>query len=232
MTAQTGGERDGHRVRDIPEATVARLAGYLRVLTSAAVHGTVISSESLAREAGVNPANLRRDLSYLGTFGVRGVGYDVAELTGEITTALGAHQSHRVALVGLGNLGQALAGHSGFGGGRGFSLAALFDADPQRIGIEAGGLTVQDVRELIPVCAERSISIGVITTPAAAAQQVADALVAAGVRSILNFAPQQLDVPTGVEVRRVDLGLELQMLAFHEANRANPDRGGSEVAAR
>ncbi len=214
---QTGGERDGQRARDIPEATVARLAGYLRVLTTWSVPGT-ICSEDLARAAGVNPAKLRRDLSYLGSHGTRGVGYDVTVLIDEMTRALGAQHSHRVALVGLGNLGQALAGYSGFRG-RGFALTALFDADPAKIGRTVAGLTVEDVTEVVSLCVERGVTIGVIATPREAAQQVADVLVAAGVRSILNFAPAVLDVPAGVEVRRVDLGLELQMLAFHEARR-------------
>jgi redox-sensing transcriptional repressor len=216
VTVQNG-ERGGHRAREIPEATVERLAGYLRVLTAWQSPAT-ISSEDLAGAVGVNPAKVRRDLSYLGSHGTRGVGYDVDVLTAEITRVLGAHQSHRVALVGLGNLGQALAGFSGFRG-RGFELSALFDADPAKIGRRVVDLTIEPVADLLQSCTGRGVTIGVIATPRDAAQQVADVLVAAGVRSILNFAPAVLDVPPGVEVRRVDLGLELAMLAFHEARR-------------
>jgi redox-sensing transcriptional repressor len=223
---QTGGGQGGQRrhatkvvtgPRGMPEATVARLAGYLQVLSTWQTGGT-ICSEDLARAAGVNPAKLRRDLSYLGSHGTRGVGYDVATLTDEMTRALGAQQSFRMALVGVGNLGRALAGYSGFRG-RGFTLAALFDVDPAKIGRRIDGMVIEPAADLIAVCAARGVSIGVIATPKDAAQQVADVLCAAGVTSILNFAPAVLAVPAGVEVRRVDLGLELQLLAFHEVNR-------------
>jgi redox-sensing transcriptional repressor len=222
VSVQTGGERDGQRrtaagTRAVPEATVARLAGYLQVLSTWPSGGT-ICSEDLAGAAGVNPAKLRRDLSYLGSHGTRGVGYDIATLTDEMTRALGAQQSFRVALVGVGNLGRALAGYSGFRG-RGFTLAALFDIDPAKVGRRVDGLTIEPAGRLIEVCRERRVSIGVIATPREAAQRVADVLVAAGVASILNFAPAPLVVPDPVQVRRVDLGLELQMLAFHEVNR-------------
>jgi len=225
VSVQTGGEQDGQRriarvttgARGMPEATVARLAGYLQVLSTWPAGGT-ICSEDLARAAGVNPAKLRRDLSYLGSHGTRGVGYDVATLTDEMTRALGAQQSFRVALVGVGNLGRALAHYSGFRG-RGFTLAALFDVDPAKIGRRIDSMVIEPAADLIAVCAARRVSIGVIATPREAAQQVADVLCAAGVTSILNFAPAVLAVPAGVEVRRVDLGLELQLLAFHEVNR-------------
>jgi len=222
VSVQTGGERDGQRrtaagSRTMPEATVARLAGYLQVLSTWPSGGT-ICSEDLAAAAGVNPAKLRRDLSYLGSHGTRGVGYDVATLTDEMTRALGAQHSFRVALVGVGNLGRALAGYAGFRG-RGFTMAALFDIDPAKIGRRVDRFTIEPAAELITVCRERRVSIGVIATPRGAAQQVADVLVAAGVTSILNFAPGMLTVPDPVQVRRVDLGLELQMLAFHEVNR-------------
>ncbi len=215
------------RARAIPEATVARLAVYLRVLTdradragmvSGAAGRAIVSSAELAAAAGVHPAGLRRDLSFLGTHGVRGVGYDAARLVREIRRVLGASQAFRVALVGIGNLGQALAGYAGFGG-RGFVLAGLFDVDPAKIGREVGGLPVRAVSDLGAVCAAEAIPIGVIATPEAAAQDAADALVAAGVYSILNFAPGVICVPPGVEVRSVDLALELQMLAFHETSR-------------
>jgi len=235
VTTQVGGGRANARVRGIPEATVARLAVYLRVLSGLADLvgrvGSTISSEELARSAGVNSAKLRKDLSFLGSYGIRGVGYDVARLIEEISRTLGAHRSHHVALVGLGNLGQALAGYSGFSG-RGFVISALLDADPQRIGRTIGDLRIQDIADAEMICRRGGVTIGVIATPASAAQQVADLLVRAGVRSILNFAPGVLAAPGDVEVRHVDLSLELQILAFHESRRTNPLVGAMNEARR
>lgn len=222
MTSQVGGGRVSSRARAIPEATVARLAVYLRVLSGLAERGehpgTTISSTELALSAGVNSAKLRKDLSFLGSYGIRGVGYDVATLTDQISHTLGAHRAHRVALAGLGNLGQALAGYPGLSG-RGFVISALFDADPERIGRDVAGLRIEDIHDARAICRLTGVTIGVIATPASAAQEVADTLVGAGIRSILNFAPGVLNVPDDVEVRHVDLSLELQILAFHEAHR-------------
>lgn len=205
---------------DLPEATVARLPEYLRALHHLAESGNdTVSSEELATAAGVNSAKLRKDLSQLGSYGTRGVGYDVALLIDQIEFVLGLTQRRAVALVGVGNLGHALAGYAGFAS-RGFRIAALFDADPARVGEEINGLVVQHISELPRVAAEESIAIGVITTPASAAQSVADQLVAAGVTSILNFAPCVLNVPDGVDVRKVDLAIELQILSFHEHRKA------------
>jgi redox-sensing transcriptional repressor len=208
------------RWRTIPEATVARLAVYLRVLTALGEQSTnTVSSEELAAAAGVNSAKLRKDLSYLGSYGTRGVGYDVASLTEHIARALGLGQHRSVVLVGVGNLGHALAGYAGFAT-KGFHIAALFDADPARIGEVISGLTVRPMGQLPEVCAAEHVSIGVIATPGSAAQDVCDRLVAAGVTSILNFAPVVLAVPSGVDVRKVDLSVELQILSFHEQRKA------------
>ena len=205
---------DSHRA--VPEATVARLAVYLRVLSGLAEQGVVtVSSEELASAAGVNSANLRKDLSHLGSYGTRGVGYDVAVLVERIEGTLGLTRHRAVALIGIGNLGHALAGYGGFTT-RGFHIAALLDADPARVGERIAGLTVRHVDELPVVIREHDVSIGVIATPAQAAQEVCDRLVACGVTSILNFAPTVLAVPDGVEVRKVDLAIELQILSFHE----------------
>jgi redox-sensing transcriptional repressor len=201
---------------DLPEATVARLPEYLRALHHLAEAGDdTVSSEALAAAAGVNSAKLRKDLSHLGSYGTRGVGYDVTLLIEQIEHVLGLTQRRAVALVGVGNLGHALAGYAGFAS-RGFRIAALFDADQSRVGELINGRVVRHVDELAEVAAEESIAIGVIATPAAAAQAVADQLVAAGVTSILNFAPCVLAVPEGVDVRKVDLAIELQILSFHE----------------
>ncbi len=205
---------------DLPEATVARLPEYLRALHHLADTGNdTVSSEGLAGAAGVNSAKLRKDLSQLGSYGTRGVGYDVALLIDQIESVLGLTQCRAVALVGVGNLGHALAGYAGFVS-RGFRIAALFDADAGLVGKEINGMLVQHIDELLRVAAQESIAIGVIATPAVAAQSVADQLVAAGVTSILNFAPCVLTVPEGVDVRKVDLSIELQILSFHEHRKA------------
>ena len=204
----------------VPEATVARLPVYLRALHALADAGrTTVSSEALAEAAGVGSAKLRKDLSHLGSYGTRGVGYDVGELVHHISSTLGLGQRWSVVLVGVGNLGQALAGYGGFDD-RGFRVAALVDADPARVGAVVAGLTVLPQQALPQVVRDEGVSIGVIATPAAAAQDVCDRLVAAGVSSILNFASAVLQVPPGVDVRRVDLSNELQILSFHEHRKA------------
>jgi redox-sensing transcriptional repressor len=202
--------------RGISEATVARLPVYLRALTSLTERGiTTACSEELAAAAGVNSAKLRKDLSSLGSYGTRGVGYDVEYLRYQIAREIGLTQDWPVVIVGVGNLGQALAGYAGFVS-RGFRIAALVDLDRSRTGERHGDLQVQHLGELERLVQQLGISIGVITTPAEAAQDVADRLVACGVTSILNFAPAVLSVPDGVDVRKVDLSIELQILAFHE----------------
>jgi redox-sensing transcriptional repressor len=207
----------------IPEATVARLATYLRVLGMLGDRSvTTVSSEELATAAGVNSAKLRKDLSFLGSYGVRGVGYDVTTLTDEISRTLGLTTHRAVALIGVGNLGQALAGYAGFAT-RGFRIAALVDADPARVGTSIRGLTVRDIADIDRIVAEEQIAIAVLATPASAAQEVCDRVVAAGVTSILNFAPVVLSVPPHVDLRKVDLAAELQILSFHE-NRKNGSR--------
>ncbi|MEX2290773.1 MAG: redox-sensing transcriptional repressor Rex [Mycobacteriales bacterium] len=204
----------------VPEATVARLPVYLRALRALGDAGRrTVSSEALAAASGVGSAKLRKDLSHLGSYGTRGVGYDVQELVFHISAALGLGRRWAVVLVGVGNLGSALAGYGGFDG-RGFCIAALVDADDARTGEVVAGLPVRSLDELPDIVREQRVSIGVIATPATAAQDVCDRLVAAGVRSILNFAPAVLQVPEGVDVRRVDLSNELQILSFHEHRKA------------
>ena len=222
--------------RTIPEATVARLAVYLRILGELIEQGhTTVSSDELAAATGVNPAKLRKDLSFIGSYGTRGVGYEVAALLAQLERVLGLDHRQSVAIVGVGNLGHALAGYGGFGG-RGFPVTALFDVDPDLVGIHINGILVDHVRDVPRVCAERGVTIGVIATPAQGAQAACDLLVQAGVASILNFAPVLLAVPPHVELRKVDLAVELQVLSFHVARRhlaAHPPgangRGNGEV---
>ena len=202
--------------RHIPEATVARLPVYLRSLLEVAARGMeTISSETLAEMAGVNAAKVRKDLSYLGSFGTRGVGYDVQYLLFQMSAELGLNQTWPVLIVGVGHMGHALANYGGFGE-RGFPVAALIDADPGLVGTTIGDLVVHSMDDLEDVVKDHGIAIGVITVPAAAAQDVADALVAAGVRAILNFAPAMVNVPDDVSLRKVDMAIELQILSFYQ----------------
>jgi len=199
---------------------VARLPVYLRALTALTERGiATASSEDLAVTAGVNSAKLRKDLSYLGSYGTRGVGYDVAYLRYQIAREIGLTQEWPVVIVGIGNLGEALANYAGFSS-RGFRIVALVDADSDRVGETLGTLGIRPLEDLQDLITEHQVSIGVITTPAGSAQSVADRLVAAGVTSILNFAPTVISVPSGVDVRKVDLSIELQILAFHEQRKA------------
>ncbi|MDQ1402587.1 MAG: redox-sensing transcriptional repressor [Actinomycetota bacterium] len=202
--------------RRIPEATVARLPIYLRSLLEVSEAGTAtVSSERLAEMAGVNAAKVRKDLSYLGSYGTRGVGYDVEFLVYQIRRELGLTQDWPVVIAGLGNLGRALANYRNFGA-RGFHIVGLVDSDPGKVGDRIGDLSVRHIDELAALAAESHPAIGIIATPASVAQDVADRLVAAGVTSILNFAPAVLSVPDHVSLRKVDLSIELQILSFYQ----------------
>jgi redox-sensing transcriptional repressor len=172
---------------------------------------------------------VRKDLSYLGSYGTRGVGYDVEYLLFQMSRELGLTQDWPVAIVGLGNLGQALANYAGFGD-RGFPIVALCDADDRVVGTTVHGIEVRHIRDLPRIAAEHGIAIGIIATPAAAAQEVADMLVAAGVSSILNFAPTVISVPEEVSLRKVDLAVELQILSFYQQRRSGGPAGGAPFA--
>ena len=179
---------------------------------------------------GVNSAKLRKDLSYLGSYGTRGVGYDVAYLRFQIARQIGVTQDWPVVIVGIGNLGHALANYSGFRS-RGFRVVALLDADPHRQDEVVAGVDVRPFRDLDRIVREHGVAIGVIATPALAAQNVADRMVTAGITSILNFAPTVLAVPEGVDVRKVDLSIELQILAYHEQRKTGTAPGAGPAAA-
>jgi redox-sensing transcriptional repressor len=209
--------------RRIPEATVARLPLYYRALLETAdLQVVTVSSERLAELAGVNAAKVRKDLSYLGSYGTRGVGYDVEYLLVQISRELGLTQDWPVAIVGIGNLGHALANYRGFGA-RGFRIVALVDADARKVGQRVGELAIEALDELPRIVQDRQIAIGVIATPAPAAQEVADRLVEAGVTSILNFAPTVVTVPAPVSLRKVDLAIELQILSFYQLRKQSDD---------
>lgn len=221
------------REQGIPEASVGRLPLYLRALVDMAANGDgTVSSDDLADAVGVTSAKVRKDLSYLGSYGTRGVGYDVAYLIHQIRRELGLTQHWGIAIVGVGNLGHALANYKGFAE-RGFRVAALVDADPAKVGERVGGLDVRPIEELGALVRDHDIAIGVIATPASAVQDVADRMVDAGIRSILNFAPAGVSVPEGVTVRKVDVAIELQILAFYEQRKAaivDVKRRGKAVA--
>ena len=225
--AEMNGQADG-----IPEATVARLPIYLRALYGLAERGiSTVASEELAAAAGVNSAKLRKDLSHLGSYGIRGVGYDVDYLVYQVSRTLGLTQDWPVVIVGAGNLGRALANYGGFLS-RGFTIAAMLDSDTAIVGSRIARLTVRHVDELEAVVARHNVAIGVIATPAGSAQAVCDRFVSAGVTSILNFAPLVLSVPEGVDVRKVDLSIELQILAFHAQRRSASARPADAPGVR
>jgi redox-sensing transcriptional repressor len=209
--------------RPIPAATVARLPAYRRVLMDAADAGLrTLASGAIAEAVGVHPDQVRKDLSHLATRGVRGVGYDVDALIAETSRILGLDEERTVVLVGAGNLGRALAAYEGFAP-QGLRLVAVLDVERSVVGTRVGGLTVEHLDALPSIARREQVDMGVVAVPAPAAQGVVDAMVAAGLHAVLNFAPVHVRVPDGVAVRRVDLSTELQMLSFH---RSRVRRGG------
>lgn len=198
----------------IPRATVNRLPLYLRALDILPEDQTTVSSKELAELIKENSAKVRKDLSFMGTYGVRGVGYNVEHLRFQIRRELGLTRIWPVVIVGAGNLGSALARYGGFDA-NGFSIIGIYDNDPAKIGTTIGELTVGTMDDLRRDAQEHHVEIGIIATPVPAAQQVAEQLADAGFKSILNFAPMVLQVNPDVEIRRVDLSTELQILGFY-----------------
>ena len=226
MTAAAGSEPS----EPIPGATVARLPLYLRGLVDRSEAGVgTVSSVELADLAGVNAANVRKDLSYLHAHGTRGVGYDVDHLITEISLVLGGDEPNPVIIVGVGNLGRALSSYDGFVAG-GFPVAGLVDADPEVVGRQIAGKVVRPVDDLGALVTETGSTVGIVATPAHAAQEATNRLVAAGIRSILNFAPAVVSVPVPVDLRQVDLATELQILGYHQHRRTDADPVMSRVA--
>jgi redox-sensing transcriptional repressor len=206
-------------MRKISDSTVRRLALYLRFLEHSAAQGlTTISSAELARRGGTTSAQVRKDLSFFGSFGKRGLGYSVPELAARIRDILGLKRTHRVVLVGAGKMGGALLHYRGFRQ-HGFDVAAIYDKDPRKIGARSNGLVVRDIRLLEADLKKEPSDIAILVTPAEAAQEVADRLVRAGVKAILNFAPVPLVVPNDVAVQSVNMALELETLSFALTNR-------------
>lgn len=200
--------------RKIADSTVRRLAIYLRFLEELDRQGVVtLSSEALAERAGTTSAKVRKDLSFFGSFGKRGLGYEVPALARHLRSILGLTRRYRVMVVGAGRLAQALVRYSEFGA-RGFDIVSVVDNDPARIGTEWRHVVIEDVRDLESIVVARGVDIGIIVTPAEAAQGLVDRLVHAGVTAILNFAPVQLHVPLGVDVKSVNLAVELETLSY------------------
>jgi redox-sensing transcriptional repressor len=198
----------------LSRATVTRLPRYLRLLDDIRESQDTVSSVELAEAAGVNPANVRRDLSDLGFQGTRGVGYSVSDLRSRIQKELGIDGRRRVAIVGAGNLGTALARYSGLRH-RGFDVVAIYDVDPKRIGSYVGDVAVTDATVIEDDCRAGLFDMAILAVPASSAQNVANQLVSSGVSSILNFAPVRVLVPEEVPVRQVDLSTELQILSYY-----------------
>ena len=206
----------------IPEKTVTRLSIYLRCLEELEAEGVAsVSSRQMAERFGLNSAQVRKDLAYFGQFGVRGLGYYIAELKHNLERILGLKQDWEVALVGVGNLGSALIAYKGFQA-RGFKIGVAFDTDPARVGQVVGGVQVVETAKLVPTLRKKKVKIAVLAVPAPAAQSVADLLVEAGVTAILNFAPAQITVPEGVKVQNVDLSVLLKTLSYHTVRTTRP----------
>jgi redox-sensing transcriptional repressor len=202
------------KFEDIPTPAVYRLSFYLRQLeTFQRVEKQTISSKQLGEALGYTDAQVRKDLAYFGQFGHPGIGYKVEELIGQLRKILGTDKVWNVLLVGAGNLGRALIAYRGFLR-KGFRLAAIFDADPNKVGHAFGELTIESIDRMAEIVARENIKVAIMSVPAEAAQRVADSLVAAGVRGILNFAPVSVTVPPDVSVQGVDLAVQLEQLSF------------------
>jgi len=211
--SRPGGKARGAAISDL---TAQRLSIYLRCLDDLQRAGTTtISSQALAAQLHLNSAQIRKDLSFFGGFGVRGVGYSVAELRDRLARIMGLTRDRKVVIVGAGNLGMALADYGGFNR-EGFSIVALFDSDPAKVGtVSRGGVRVLDMALLPEVARREKAQIALLAVPAPAAQRVLDLVTRSGVRAILNFAPAPLRVRPGIVLKSVDLKIQLENLVFH-----------------
>ncbi len=207
--------------RKIADSTVRRLAIYLRFLEEFQQQGRdTISSDALAARAGTTSAQVRKDLSFFGSFGKRGLGYDVDALAARLREILGLGHRYRVMIVGAGRLAGALVQYAGFSA-RGFQIVAVVDRDPGKVGQILGEVRVDDVAEMEAIVAREQVEIAILVTPADPAQSLVDRLIACGVTAILNFAPVQLQVPEGVDVKNVNLAVELETLSYALAHRVS-----------
>jgi len=204
----------GHGTR-VPEPTIERLSAYLQCIRALRAGGLpTASSAEIAKNTGINAAQLRKDLSYFGEFGRPGLGYDLQDLEGQLSRIMGLDRERDVLLVGAGNLGRALTSYTGFAR-RGFRIVAAFDTDPEKVGVPIGDCPVYHLSELARMGQDLGADVGVVTVPAPFAQAAVDALVAAGVRAILNFAPTSIEAPPGVALRNVDLTSQMEVLSYY-----------------
>jgi redox-sensing transcriptional repressor len=204
----------------VAESTVRRLSLYLRFLEEFEKRGiATVSSAALAERAGTTPAQVRKDLSFFGSFGKRGLGYAVSQLASQLREILGLRRQYRVVVVGAGKMGRALVKYRGFQQ-RGFNVVGVYDTDSQKVGVSWNGMRVRHAKQMEQDIIREHVDIGIIVTPATSAQDVADRLVRAGVRAILNFAPVQLAVPEGVTVKYVDMAVELEALSYALRNQS------------
>ena len=199
---------------NIPPATVQRLPLYLQCLEQLDTNSVGISSKKIAEIAKVNDAQVRRDLSYLGTLGTRGVGYDILTLRKQLELELGLVDGLSAVIIGIGNLGSALAEYEGFKE-KGFKIVGLFDSDSKKLNKQIGSLAVKPLSEMKNTCEKYNVSIGIIATPEKVAEEIADKLIDCGIKSILNFAPIMLKNKSGIQIRSVDLSQELQILSYY-----------------
>jgi len=221
------------KTEKISELTTNRLSVYLRCLNELAAAGVeTVSSQALAEQFSLNSAQIRKDLAYFGEFGVRGVGYYVADLREHLRQILGLTSAHRLAIVGAGNLGMALANYQGFNAGS-FQIAALLDCDPAKVGMRSrGGLEIEDSARLAEVIRREGVDIALIAVPAAAAEGVLEEVTAAGVKAVLNFAPARLHPRPGVKVKNVDLTISLESLSYFLARPGGGADAGLSVDYR
>lgn len=208
----------------VPEPTIERLSAYLQCVRTLREGGQGTSSSAeIARRTGINPAQLRKDLSYFGEFGTPGLGYDLEALENHLTRIMGLHVERDVLLVGAGNLGRALSSYTGFGR-RGFRIVAAFDVAHDKIGHSLGDCPVYDIGRIADVNQHLKAEVGVIAVPVAAAQNALDALVTAGVRAVLNFAPTTVNAPSAIAVRNVDLTSQMEILSYYLEAGPTPSR--------
>ena len=218
---------DRMKTEKISDLTIGRLSVYLRCLNHLAASGVrTVSSKGLAERFNLKPAQIRKDLAYFGEFGVRGVGYYVEDLRRQLMKILGLNERHRIAIIGLGNLGMALANYRGFDR-TAFEVVALLDDDPQKVGVELpGGLVIHPVSNINRIIKSLGVNIVIIAVPASAAENVMQEVMDAGVRAVLNFAPVRLMKRPGVNIKNVDLTTSLESLSYFLAN---PGHDGGQL---
>ena len=214
----------GKTRKRISESTIRRLSLYLRALLVLEKEGiTTVSSKELASREKLTPAQVRKDLSFFGSFGTRGLGYPVSELRTQISSILGIDRNWRVALFGVGNIGSALVSYKEFAR-QGFQIVKLFDNDQRKIGSNHKGIVISDIHQMAPEMREAGIEMAVVAVPATVAQYIVDDIVAAGIKAILNFAPVNLRVPEDVYLRNENMSMELEYLSFALINRHTEKR--------